>query len=1671
MSKGDRRFGLSKRAYRKHMSFLRNLFRQLKKWMRRRLRGIGQQRQTDWQLRRSRGFVLPTAVLIVLVLSITIGALLFRTLNRTTQVAGGRQDTQVLNTAAPALDRARSKLEYLFQDPRFPNGVPGEGRLQEMMLNVSASPDPYTFADETRIDLDGDGTVDNAWYFQPSGSSIVAYSILMQRPTDTLLSASDADKAEALVTRSRPLETIADASGVCAAALGAAAGGTEGGWDPISSSTLRKNFQINAFVFENRNGGQALATIDMVQERQLDRGNKWGAWFRNDLEIFPGPAFRWNGAIHTEGSLIVGDSSNFTAYLVSSPSSCIYTPSSSEITVTQVANETGGIVFQGQIVNGSMKLNNFNGSSNYHVYRQPPAQPVFDQSSGTPGQPNNLINADRDSVASTVTSVNPIALNPIALQTEDVSRARGTDTTNTSARDTTWDTQYLVQQGRIFNQTQPKPYVDDTYRADNRYGPKPIYDRNFTNPDPDLVIPSGSSAGDAIPTTNTKLTRNNPPTGEGKDDVGLDGYWERRARQEGLRIIVGERLELGKALDAPSSTGFPTTRINETLQRRTLRDNLAAAQGTVLYHYKAVGTTVTPSIPDPSGTVYAGNTTGGFAPIACQASTYHSGTSQSALRSISYNQYSGVTGAPQIFSDFFTGRGTDGWEYTPATVGTDMTQALTNLVNAQINGANVASDSDGNKGAFPPTQESSGTVIHPNPQETRNGNFSNLKRALGIAAADRSLADNSYIDSAACTMGMLADSVNKLTGLSYSSLDATQLATLNADLGTLSDGAIVNNAGTPLSASGELSFSYNSPTSGNPLELVTQLYRPNISSTLSFSGGYLPSDAFVSGAPANWAARPLPTESTSSRLARLIALKEQVNYDLNPSGYSCGIDGSTYPNLARAFCLTRPGMTVIRTAATTTQPAANSTTDLAFTIETPPNYDFRPFAENEIVYVAGLGRYRVAAPISSTTLTLRRLATADAGDAPVNSSIPTGGRYSVVLNTTAPVTRDLSATFSMPNTPTAAPNTSPTTVTVTVTGSTSSDYAVGDHVYIGRGSGASNAAIAGRFRVTSFDSSTGQLGLTYLGGTSLSGSGSTTIPVTARVTNLGPGVAPIDTYNSVRKYPILQALFNPGGAANVAPSAIAYTPKAADFSNFTIPNSAGTAVNGFPGEFNQILSPTGDARNIAFLDTGLYNGRENMAVRAMDLDLNLLRSTTIGGDTWLPLGGIVYAFREDAVREDGIARPVGTWMNTNPTSPSDPGPGANNISIKPVDMFADPMRRPNGFRLRNGVRVDRSGLTDANKNIRGISLVTDNVAYIHGNFNWHSTNGSTNNANRLEEFTTLLPDDFNPTQFYGRTNLDTRFARPTTDTWRPVEIVADAISITSTAFCPGSANDYFAEAYNANIRTLGANSPENVATNYPNNTGSGARVTNSDAANRIYTRCGAANTDLRTSFLNAARPSGANAANTVWRREDPFDPTTPIYVGNNGTPAILNHITGAPGNYGGAFRTLAEARSRNSSADGTRVNAVIISGITPSRPNMSYGGMHNFPRFLEAWNNLWIQGSFIQLNFSNQGTAPFSLNDWEASSGTPAATAFSAVPANTAEQIPYYGAPARRWGYDVGLQLAPAGPIADRFTSPARNRSEFFAELPADDPYILRLRCATRADGTTVDPTVTGCPT
>ncbi|MGF1480846.1 MAG: hypothetical protein ACFB4I_15400, partial [Cyanophyceae cyanobacterium] len=142
-----------------------------------------------------------------------------------------RENQVVYNAATPAIERAKAKLEYLFQsDDRFPVGVPGEELLSDLMLTL----DLYTLPDETRIDINDDGNLDNAWAYkidsnrdgdtEDEADNTIAYSILMRKDVDldedgdidsddVSLERTEDDKIKAknLVTRTGPLSISANA--------------------------------------------------------------------------------------------------------------------------------------------------------------------------------------------------------------------------------------------------------------------------------------------------------------------------------------------------------------------------------------------------------------------------------------------------------------------------------------------------------------------------------------------------------------------------------------------------------------------------------------------------------------------------------------------------------------------------------------------------------------------------------------------------------------------------------------------------------------------------------------------------------------------------------------------------------------------------------------------------------------------------------------------------------------------------------------------------------------------------------------------------------------------------------------------------------------------------------------------------------------------------------------------------------------------------------------------------------------------------------------------------------------------------------------------------------------------------------------------------------------------
>ncbi|NJM57737.1 MAG: hypothetical protein HC857_10295, partial [Synechococcales cyanobacterium RU_4_20] len=1161
---------------------------------------------------------------------------------------------------------------------------------------------------------------DPAWQFKYDSQGLkdsdvddvtVVYSILTRASQGAIsLESKDTDKAKNLVVRNGPINLTDSAK--CDLDTGGRKANDDG-WQKVGS-TRRKAIQVHALAIPGPNNpNKTIATLEMQQDKQGNVGNKWGAWFRNDMEIFPGPVFRWNGALNTGGSYFVRSekaAGNFklSLYPISDPDSCVATEENSVMVMPLILNKdkddlNDGQTYQGQLIVGSLRDNNIDAVNTGGVR-------LF----GREAEYAAALTRNTDSTTITNKPIE-LALDPVALLTEGLSRRRDgavlTEDNNNLAykRDqAAWEAQAWFKDRRIINNYEKTPFVDDTYRADNRWGPKPVYREKenvitkietprttATNPpkpdysllisDPDTnAIPPSQNANDQ----SDELTRLQPLTTQGDDEInyGLDGYWERRSRTQGVRIIVGQRLELGNVhgwkteVDAnndgdtkdagdgdidlnnnglldfdplyppPANPGRVTqagnttngsmaTRQNELMQWKTLRNNPAAAQSTAVYHY----------LMDE-----------GRYPTACLASAAHPGTRQSIEASTTFNRVTGKS-VPKV--SFLTGEGTNGWEFAPfgaetyadnTTVGSALTTgqltsartAFATEVNLDTSAlrialSNLAYFSGDLAGAFPAFQDSASekaagstkfrgsgeldtSVVprtHPYPILTMWGDYSNLRRVINRL-------DGGPGSGGAVTYDQL------------SLADQTTLQTASCTLGVLAYNIETETAGTAALGRGAATSLYRrlnalndkNRTNGEIEVLGTRIsvWREGSPAT----GG----TAIYTAQATNPTPADVPLEVIAEALpdikGQLLALqkKEQINRDRR-MGFSAGPGYTMVGNQLGGVL----GMPITRKG----QKVTNLQCDF----------------DGNKYFNQGKPR-RVADEQRFLTLAY--------------AICPRSAKYPSLYYLFPKENHDHIGT----NTDFPQPTTEPyTSSNLTLNG------AEFDNRY------AFNRA---------------------------NGRGANVGPTRFRCVVAAAGSCGTDSLQSIALVPKAKSAWALPTQANASGSNVIKD----------------AVTTGTPADVS-----------IALLDKGIFNGREHMGVRVLDLDLNLLRNASITGkgkykdtDFWLPLpqlvkpeqdtsiitGALLYAFREDAMREDGIARPrkaspaAADWKTawrqvslgdgTNASyagranylmradafnTPEEQDPPRQSRSTasapNPVDFFADPARRPNGFRLRNGV--------------------------------------------------------------------------------------------------------------------------------------------------------------------------------------------------------------------------------------------------------------------------------------------------------------------------------------------------------------------------------------------------
>ncbi|AOX03236.1 hypothetical protein BJP34_30740 [Moorena producens PAL-8-15-08-1] len=298
--------------------------------------------------RRSRvataGFVLPTAIMVTLVVTLLVTAIVLRSFDRVKNASNYRVNQAVFNAAAPAIERAQAKLEALFADPTLPRSTPSEEALENAFNNPR-----YNFGDEKRLTLEEDGEqINTAWRFPVDTDnnglfdSYTLYGIYFKSP-DPLL--EDEKVRTPLQARTPPMGESNDNRGCEAAASTSASLVDNSGWFRSGSKLKKSIFVYTATVpivagdtlpdnttYETYNGEAGFSALEYQQDRaRIPLANN-AIVYEDDLQITPGSGIQINGRVFTNGNFLTGNGNN-EYFQVSSPESCYYTEENSKIVV------------------------------------------------------------------------------------------------------------------------------------------------------------------------------------------------------------------------------------------------------------------------------------------------------------------------------------------------------------------------------------------------------------------------------------------------------------------------------------------------------------------------------------------------------------------------------------------------------------------------------------------------------------------------------------------------------------------------------------------------------------------------------------------------------------------------------------------------------------------------------------------------------------------------------------------------------------------------------------------------------------------------------------------------------------------------------------------------------------------------------------------------------------------------------------------------------------------------------------------------------------------------------------------------------------------------------------------------------------------------------------------
>ena len=342
------------------------------------------------------GFVLPTVVMVSVVVVLLTTAIMFRSFDRAKIASNVRVNQIAMNSAAPAIDRARAKLKKLFEDNRLSRATPTESGLDGVLVTYK---DEYTFGDEKNLTINCiDPSISNglnagvcantagkelktAWQFPVDTDnngkfdSYTLYGIYYKNPDLNSANTQYQVKRNPTQARSTPM-TFTSIGGNCGTSKVTSASlvGVNGWFKGNKSLRLVKGFfvytvtvpitsttSIDTIVsgsgtsskYEVNTSNKSFSALEYEQDKVQQSLINNAVVYQDDLAITPGTNFQLNGRIFTNANLLTGNNTGnntppsiIRIYQVSSPDSCFYEADNAKITV-------GGNIGNGGITGGA----------------------------------------------------------------------------------------------------------------------------------------------------------------------------------------------------------------------------------------------------------------------------------------------------------------------------------------------------------------------------------------------------------------------------------------------------------------------------------------------------------------------------------------------------------------------------------------------------------------------------------------------------------------------------------------------------------------------------------------------------------------------------------------------------------------------------------------------------------------------------------------------------------------------------------------------------------------------------------------------------------------------------------------------------------------------------------------------------------------------------------------------------------------------------------------------------------------------------------------------------------------------------------------------------------------------------------------------------------------------